>query len=235
MPALPEPLGGFLAVGSERLPKRERTRRQLLLAAIQVFSARGVAAASIQEIALVAGMTTGTVYNHFSTKEEIVKTVAIVLAETLCLQIDESYEQVTDGAERMAIGMRRYQWLAQESPEWALLMMGVSAATPELTEHIYGYSLADLRLGVRQKRFRITTEDAAMDMVFGACQQSIVKIASGQAKKPAQHSAAVVTMILVGLGLAYDEATEIVSRPLPPFPDPQAQAVPARRAARVAR
>ena len=48
---LPMPLGQSLAAQADGLGKRERTRRQLLLAAVQVFSARGVAGATIQEIA----------------------------------------------------------------------------------------------------------------------------------------------------------------------------------------
>lgn len=119
-----------MQTANERLPKRGRTRAQLIQAAIQVYSARGVAQAGIQEIALVAGMTTGTVYNHFGTREEIVEAVAVWLATTLCRRIDQGCEHITDGAERMAIGIRRYQWLATESPPWALLMLQVSNATP---------------------------------------------------------------------------------------------------------
>lgn len=55
--ALPMPLGQALAAAPPGLGKRERTRRQLILAAVQVFSARGVAGATMQEIAQLAGVT----------------------------------------------------------------------------------------------------------------------------------------------------------------------------------
>jgi AcrR family transcriptional regulator len=220
MPALPPPLAGMFAQVAERLPKRERTRRQLMQAAVQVFLARGVQGASIQEIATVAGMANGTVYNHFATKDDIVQAVAVGLAETLCLQIDQSYEHVKDGAERMCIGMRRYHWLAQESPQWALLLLGVSAAALELSEHVRAYSVADLRIGIKQKRFRVASEESGLDLVFGTNTLAMTKIAMGMVERPAEYSAAVVTNVLCGLGMDQKEAVEVVRRPLPPFPVP---------------
>ena len=57
MPPLPEPLARFLLPGEgERPSKRERTRRQLLHATVEVIASRGVASTTIQEIARVAGM-----------------------------------------------------------------------------------------------------------------------------------------------------------------------------------
>jgi AcrR family transcriptional regulator len=231
MPALPAPLAEALLTGHERLPKRERTRAQLIQAAIQVFSARGVAQASIQEIAQVAGMTTGTVYNHFATREEIVDAVAVWLATTLCRRIDQSYAQVTDAAERMAIGLRRYQWLAEVSPHWTLLILQVSHATPSLAENIRDFCLSDLRMGVRQERFAVPSEEAAMDLIFGANQAAITRIALGLAPDPQAHGIATATLILRGLGMDPEEARTLATRPLPEFTALSAPAPAARRSA----
>jgi AcrR family transcriptional regulator len=54
-----------------RTEAKERTRAELLEAAATVFARRGYAAASVQEIADVAGRTTGAIYAHFATKEEL--------------------------------------------------------------------------------------------------------------------------------------------------------------------
>jgi AcrR family transcriptional regulator len=224
MPALPQPLASVFAQGAERLPKRERTRRQLMQAAIQVFSARGVQGASIQEIATVAGMANGTVYNHFATKDDIVQAVAVTLAETLCLQIDQSYEHVKDGAERMCIGMRRYLWLARESPQWALLILGVSAASPDLSDQVRQYSMADLRLGIKQKRFRVASEESGLDVVFGTNTLAMTKVAMGLVPKPEDYCAALVSNVLCGLGVSQQDAAELVRRPLPPFTVPGTEA-----------
>src|SRR5437868_6513074 len=87
---LPDALAESVWRAQPGLLKRERTRVQLVQAAIKVFGARGYVEATIQEIAVVAGMATGTVYNHFKTKEEVASAVALLLADTLCRRITDS-------------------------------------------------------------------------------------------------------------------------------------------------
>jgi AcrR family transcriptional regulator len=216
MQPLPIPLSAGLSTLAPGLPKRERTRAQLVDAAIKVYAARGVAAATVQEIADVAGMTTGTVYNHFRTKEEVTSDVALRLAATLSARIAESQAGVKEGAERMAIGGRRYVWLAEVAPQWALLMLDVAAAAPELLVHIRQYVLADLRLGVKQKAFRIASEEVAMDFINGAGMQAMRSVALGLA--PATHGADMAACVLRALGVPFAQAEEIAHRPLPDFP-----------------
>lgn len=52
-------------------PKRERTRRALIDAALKRFADRGVAATTAAEIASDAGVTERTFYRYFANKEEI--------------------------------------------------------------------------------------------------------------------------------------------------------------------
>jgi AcrR family transcriptional regulator len=215
MPPLPGALAEDVFALRPGLLKRERTRLQLMQAGIRVFSARGYAGATIQEIAALAGMTSGTVYNHFKTKEEVARAVAVMLAETLCRRIADTQHGVSDGAQRMAIGNQRYIWLAHQSPAWALLMLDVSAVAPELLMAIRDYTLADLRLGVRQKRFRVPSEVAAMDLINGTVAQAMRSVALGMA--PASHGQDVAACVLCGLGMSPTDAAEVAKRPLPPI------------------
>lgn len=212
------PLGQALAAQPPGLGKRERTRRQLLLAAVQVFSARGVAGATIQEIAQAAGMTTGTVYNHFDAKEAIVFAVGLWLAETLCRRINDSQRGIERGAQRMAIGQRRYSWLASESPAWTLTLLDIAAASPSLASHIANYAYEDLKLGIAQQDFRVPSEAAAMHLIMGVGNAAMRDIAMGLV--PPDHDIAVATMVLRGLGIPFAKAAEIAQRPLPDFEPP---------------
>ncbi len=185
MPPLPEPLARFLLPGEgERPSKRERTRRQLLHATVEVIASRGVAGTTIQEIARVAGMAPGTVYNHFSTREEIFEALALALFTTLNERVVQSYQHIEDGAQRMSIGMRRFLWLAEVSAPWALLMIQLAMAHPQAIELVKPYSLADLRRAKAQGRFDVVDEEAAIDMVFGTCIRAQVRIAQGLALQP---------------------------------------------------
>ncbi|PNG58429.1 Solvent efflux pump srpABC operon corepressor [Variovorax sp. WDL1] len=216
IPLLPDVLAESVWRPQPGLAKRERTRVQLVQAAIQVFTARGFAGATMQELAAAAGMTTGTVYNHFKTKEEVARAVALLLADTLCRRIGESQQGIAEGAQRMAIGNQRYIWLAEQSPQWALMTLEVAAAAPELLLKIRDYVLGDLRLGVKQKAFRIPSEAAAMDLINGTITQAMRSVAFGLA--PPNHGREVATCVLRGLGMEAAAAKEVAHRPLPPFP-----------------
>jgi len=97
----------------------------------------------------------------------------------------------------------------------ALLLLDMLAVAPGLLEGIRSYMVADLRLGVRQKSFRVTSEDAAIDMIQGTTSMAIRRIALGLARE--KHDIAVATMVLRGLGMPADEAAEVAKRPLPPL------------------
>ncbi|HEY0825241.1 MAG TPA: helix-turn-helix domain-containing protein [Ramlibacter sp.] len=229
LPPLPPALAAAFAAATSGGGKRERTQSALVRAAVQVFCARGVAAATVQEVAQVAGMTAGTVYNHFASKEELLERVVVVLAQSLCRAIADSVQQVEDGAERLAIGQRRYVLLAAESPAWALLLLDIAASGPSLLQQIEAYPLADLRHAVRQKRLKVPSEAVAMDVLTGICQQAMRRVAAGQA--PARHDVALATVVLRALGMPPEEAAEVARRPLPELPMPQ-ERQPAARASR---
>jgi AcrR family transcriptional regulator len=213
MPPLPAPLAAAFDAAKGGGGKRERTQAQLIQAAVKVVAARGLAAATIQQVAHVAGVTTGTVYNHFASKEALVERVAVTLADSLCRAINDSAAHITDGAERVAIGQRRYLWLAAVSPAWALMMLDVLPAAPRVLQEIQKYPLADLRLGVKQKKFKVASEAAAMDMLNGLGTFAMRRVALGLA--PPQHDVACASLVLRALGLPPEQAAEVAKRPLP--------------------
>jgi AcrR family transcriptional regulator len=55
--------------------KSERSRRQILDAALQLFSHHGYGATSVRDIAQAASVSTGNVYHHFPDKETIFRTL----------------------------------------------------------------------------------------------------------------------------------------------------------------
>lgn len=59
----------------QRQEKSERSRRQVLDAALQLFSRQGYRATSVREIAKAADVSTGNVYHHFPDKESIFNTL----------------------------------------------------------------------------------------------------------------------------------------------------------------
>jgi AcrR family transcriptional regulator len=182
-------------------------------AALAVLGRRGVAGATAQEVSQVAGVASGTFYSHFGTWEEMLRSLALWFADSYCRHIDESYAHVVDGAERMAIGNRRYILFACDSAQWAKLILGLADAGAPLLDHVGRYPLRDLRMGLEQKRFRISSERAAMDLIAGTVLQAMRTVLAGEGGR--SHASATAATVLRGLGMPYDEAEEVARRPLP--------------------
>jgi AcrR family transcriptional regulator len=71
-------MDGMLNYSSARMPRRpksEQSRRQVLDAALALFSHQGYRATTMREIADAAGTSIGNVYHHFSDKEAIFRTL----------------------------------------------------------------------------------------------------------------------------------------------------------------
>jgi AcrR family transcriptional regulator len=204
----------LLAAGTAATPlrKRQRTRQQLVLSAIQVIGARGLAGTTPRQIAVAAGVTTVTFYNHFKSKPDIVKAVALFIAQALRERSAPSRATLKTAAERMAAGCLRYLRLAEISPGFAALVLEVVVAEPELLQRIGGFVLTELRHGVREKDFTPGSEAAALDLVTGSIMRGMARIARGDASR--RHARDLTIAILCGLGLPRHRARAIANRPV---------------------
>jgi AcrR family transcriptional regulator len=71
-------MDGMLNYSSARMPRQtrsEQSRRQVLDAALDLFSHQGYRATTVRDIANKAGASTGNVYHHFPDKEAIFRTL----------------------------------------------------------------------------------------------------------------------------------------------------------------
>jgi len=73
--------------------KSEESRRQVLDAAIAVLAKKGIANASVQDIADAAGLSKGAVHYHFESKEELLERVLDRCCEVIEARIRSVFEQ----------------------------------------------------------------------------------------------------------------------------------------------
>ncbi len=73
--------------------KSEESRRQVLDAAIAVLAKKGIANASVQDIADTAGMSKGAVHYHFESKEELLERVLDRCCEVVEARIRAVFEE----------------------------------------------------------------------------------------------------------------------------------------------
>jgi AcrR family transcriptional regulator len=95
--------------GSTREPlsaRGERTRKTLIAAARSVFEQRGFDGTRMGDIAEAAGVSHGTVYTWFATKEELLHAVVDSIAGALYSSL--SVPEATSPMERVSIANERY-------------------------------------------------------------------------------------------------------------------------------
>ena len=73
--------------GAKRLTKEQR-EAQILDAATKVFASKGFRAATTREIATVAGVSEGTIYNYFDSKYDLLIAMSQRLALESLQQLD---------------------------------------------------------------------------------------------------------------------------------------------------
>jgi AcrR family transcriptional regulator len=192
---------------------RERTRALLLDASLRLFAQKGVGATAIHEIAAEAGVANGTFYNYFRTREEVLEAACVRLAESLQAEISARSTAVTDPAERVAIGCRRFVLQALRDPVWAGALARVWSSNAGLLPQTTSPVRQDLRAGRRRRRFTFRSEAAALDLVSGTVLAGMRSVLDRRAGK--EHAAEVAALILRGLGIPAPEADAIARRPLP--------------------
>ncbi|MBM4364208.1 MAG: TetR/AcrR family transcriptional regulator [Deltaproteobacteria bacterium] len=192
---------------------RARTQRAILDAAVRLFARQGIGETAIHEIAAEADLSNGSFYNYFRTREELVEAAGTRLAAELTDEISRMSVNVTDPAERVSIGSRRFMLKAFEDPTWGAAVLRVWANTPLMARRVSDAALSDLRSGRRRGRFRYDDERAAVDLLHGSVLAAMRTLLEGGAR--ADHAVNVARLVLRGLGVPDEEAAAIARRPLP--------------------
>lgn len=192
---------------------RARTERLLVDAALRIFARKGAGAAALHEVAAEAGVSNGTFYNYFRSRDELLAATSMAMAERIFAQISASSVGVDDPAERVAIGTRSFILTAVEDPTWGAALLRVWASTPLLIDRTAMPLMQDLRLGKRRKRLRFPSEAAAIDLVQGAVLTGMRTILERRAGT--EHARDIAAMVLRGLGVAAGEADALANKPLP--------------------
>ena len=134
---------------------------------MEVLGKRGIAQASVQEIAAHAGVTAGTFYNHFTDKADVIGAVAVWIIDTLEQRAGEGRQSLHLGAERLADGCHRYLAIARNDPAWAMLILDLATSSPDLLKAIGAVVLADVRSACGRRTSTSSANAAAVDLVHG--------------------------------------------------------------------
>jgi len=85
-----------------------RRRRQIVTAATELFSSRGFYGTTMKDIARLAGISAGLIYQYVREKEDVLLLVLLEVVEGYAQQIPRALEGVTDPLERLLKAVDAY-------------------------------------------------------------------------------------------------------------------------------
>jgi AcrR family transcriptional regulator len=84
-----------------KLVDKEKRKRELALIALDVFAQKGFDAASVSDVASAAGISKGSVYTYFESKEDLIATAITAWAELMVSETAESIARYDDPGDRL--------------------------------------------------------------------------------------------------------------------------------------
>lgn len=193
--------------------KRERTRRGLIDAALRLFARKEVGEVALLDVAAEAEVASGTIYNYFRSREEVVEAVGLSLADDFSEVIAARSVGIESGAQRLAVGVRLFILRALADPQWASAVFRVVHFDQAMRSKIAGYVLADLRAGAEEGALAYEDESIALDLVVSCTLGAMRSAVEG--RSVAEHDAQVAEMILKALGATPARARKLARQTLP--------------------
>ena len=187
--------------------KRERTRRQLIAAGVEVLAEKGEAL-TVSAVVAGADVSNGTFYNYFSDRDEFIDALAehSLLAFAAHTARDSADQ---DPARRFAFATLGVLDRAMEDPTWGRAILRLNEQRSASSREMFRYLRDDLSDGHAQGRFAFGPDDLTLDAILGLIVMSMHRIVRGEVE-PA-HSQRVVELGLTMLGVGKREAAKIAA------------------------
>lgn len=187
------------------LSKRERTRAQLIDATAELIAKGGADSATVLEITNTAGLASGTFYNYFNDRSEIIAETAIRIIEQISSKINQEGQSESDIAVRLAAGTRRFVDICYGHPIWAWAVLHAVDYLPSLRPQIYRYIGSTVHIGHELGQFSDEDEftlHMLCSMLFGAVRSRLAGVTGPET------GSRVAEMQLRVLGVDFEKARE---------------------------
>lgn len=190
-------------------------------AAMKLFAERGVTKVSISELASAAGVARGTIYAHVPDIDRLFDEVAGQLAREMTERVVAGCADISDPAQRLAIGVRQYIRRTHEEPLWGRFMTRVGLGPDVIQAVMASEAMTDLEAGVESGRYLIRRAQipAMVALLTGGTLAAMLPVLEGHGTWR-EIGSDTAELLLVALGLSRDEARALATnelRPLPPL------------------
>ena len=185
------------------MSKRERTRQQIIDAAIKVIAESGRDGASILEITKVADVGNGTFYYHFKNKEEILAAIG----DAVLKEMVDSYEidwlsAQNDPAMLIAESSKAMYLKSTEDTIWAEVIIDALTARDETPVIFRKYNknlIPHLEYGISTGRFDTKLSDDLLAIMQSINRSAMIMILEGEDRKKSITRAIEAKLRILGI------------------------------------
>ncbi|TPE63711.1 TetR/AcrR family transcriptional regulator [Sandaracinobacter neustonicus] len=193
--------------------KKLQTRDAIRRAARKLFAAHPVESVAIDAIVAEAGVSKGSFYNHFTSRDDVVEAVVGEIRDLLNAAATTGNADETDPARRVARGFCIFLRSAVDDPEGAAALMRIHGGYLSLDGHYNRPLVDDISAGISSGRFSIPTLESGVMLVIAVTQVAVIRIVQEPGLALAVTKAQQMLLLLLrGLGVETNEAGRIAAQ-----------------------
>lgn len=198
------------------MPRLTPVQIKLYDAALHIFAERGTTQTNVSELAQVAGMARGTVYNNLKNPDSLFEEVAANLAEEMHQRILAGFAGVEDPALRLSIGIRLFVRRAHDEPRWGRFIVRFAYSNMSLQGMWAGPPAVDLQFGINSGRYSVDSGKfvSLLAAIAGSCLSAMFLVLEGH-KTWRDAGSEAAEFALRGLGLSFEQALSLSRAELP--------------------
>ncbi len=201
-----------------RNDRRKRRNRQALIdAGYRVMSQKGIDDATMSEIADIADVGAGTVYNYFASKDELAVCVLEQVMHRLAQRIETVTDTFADPGRVYAFGIRNVMKSATTDHRWRSLLRRSEVIAGAMYRIMGPYAIRDIRNAVAAGRYRVENPELAWRLATHAIVGFSLAVCDRDID-PGEMDEAVVNLLGM-VGMEREQAWEIARRPCPELPE----------------
>ena len=137
----------------------------MLDGAVATVADRGLAGASIKAITDSVGLSNGTFYNYFDSRDELILEAAVAVARALTDDIAAEVHEVDRGIARVVRSTDAFMTHLLAQPDWAALIVDASRHLGQVRHDIGHHLRADVALALEQGELAETPSRFLVDQI----------------------------------------------------------------------
>jgi AcrR family transcriptional regulator len=182
-----------------RARRRQESRRAILTAAAQVMATKGIEAATMAEIGEEADVALGTLYNHFSSKQQLAVAVVDTEIDGLARAIDKESECLEDPAMVFTFGCRTVMRHATRNNQWRHLLASPGVIAESICNGFGPFATRDLARAVEAGRLEVADIELAWRLTSWAIVGYASAVPAGEAGETALPDALAAVLGIAGM------------------------------------